>query len=79
MEAYVDDMCKEWGAGNGRMVSTSGLLCALTALIPGGHSNSCVEIFNVLGIEAARAAIMKEERGVIEFDGSYVNSPSCAI
>ncbi|CCM03706.1 uncharacterized protein FIBRA_05852 [Fibroporia radiculosa] len=37
------------------------------------YSNSCVEVFNVLGIEAARAAIMKELRGVIEFDGSYVN------
>ncbi|KAJ7922516.1 hypothetical protein B0H13DRAFT_2317348 [Mycena leptocephala] len=37
------------------------------------YSNSCVEIFNVLGIEAARAAILRELRGVIEFDGSYVN------
>ncbi|KAI0791691.1 beta and beta-prime subunits of DNA dependent RNA-polymerase [Abortiporus biennis] len=37
------------------------------------YSNSCVEVFNVLGIEAARQAIMKELRGVIEFDGSYVN------
>jgi len=39
------------------------------------YSNSCMEIFNVLGIEAARAAIMMELRGVIqvELDGSYVN------
>jgi len=37
------------------------------------YSNSCVEIFNILGIEAARAAIMKELRKVIEFDGLYVN------
>ncbi|KAF7797788.1 hypothetical protein EIP86_008990 [Pleurotus ostreatoroseus] len=37
------------------------------------YSNNCVEIFNVLGIEAARAAIMKEMRNFIEFDGSYVN------
>ncbi|KAL0061633.1 DNA-directed RNA polymerase II core subunit rpo21 [Marasmius tenuissimus] len=37
------------------------------------YSNSCVEVFNVLGIEGARAAIMKELRNVIEFDGSYVN------
>lgn len=36
-------------------------------------SNSCVEIFEVLGIEAARASVLKELRGVIEFDGSYVN------
>ncbi|KAG6372367.1 hypothetical protein JVT61DRAFT_7807 [Boletus reticuloceps] len=37
------------------------------------YSNSCVEVFNVLAIEAARAAIMRELRGVIEFDGSYVS------
>ncbi|KAF9007912.1 beta and beta-prime subunits of DNA dependent RNA-polymerase [Cyathus striatus] len=43
------------------------------------YSNSCVEIFNVLGIEAARAAIMRELRGVIEFDGSYVNYRHLAL
>ncbi|KAK0440787.1 DNA-directed RNA polymerase II, subunit 1 [Armillaria borealis] len=43
------------------------------------YSNSCVEIFNVLGIEAARAAILKEMRGVIEFDGSYVNYRHLAL
>lgn len=43
------------------------------------YSNSCVEIFNVLGIEAARAAIMKELRSVIEFDGSYVNFRHLAL
>lgn len=43
------------------------------------YSNSCVEIFNVLGIEAARVAIMKELRGVIEFDGSYVNYRHLAL
>jgi len=43
------------------------------------YSNSCVEIFNVLGIEAARAAILKELRGVIEFDGSYVNYRHLAL
>ncbi|KAF5376975.1 hypothetical protein D9615_007212 [Tricholomella constricta] len=43
------------------------------------YSNSCVEIFNVLGIEAARNAIMKELRGVIEFDGSYVNYRHLAL
>ncbi|KAJ6573844.1 DNA-directed RNA polymerase II, subunit 1 [Mycena vulgaris] len=40
---------------------------------------ACVEIFNVLGIEAARAAILKELRGVIEFDGSYVNYRHLAL
>ncbi|KAI0042209.1 beta and beta-prime subunits of DNA dependent RNA-polymerase [Auriscalpium vulgare] len=43
------------------------------------YSNSCVEVFNVLGIEAARGAIMKELRGVIEFDGSYVNYRHLAL
>ena len=38
-----------------------------------GGANSCIEILNVLGIEAARAAIVKELRRVIEFVGSYVN------
>jgi len=43
------------------------------------YSNSCIEISNVLGIEAARAAIMKELRGVIEFDGSYINYRHLAL
>jgi DNA-directed RNA polymerase II subunit RPB1 len=36
-------------------------------------SNDIIEMLSVLGIEAARGALMKELRGVIEFDGSYVN------
>jgi DNA-directed RNA polymerase II subunit RPB1 len=36
-------------------------------------SNDIVEILEVLGIEGARAALLKEVRGVISFDGSYVN------
>lgn len=43
------------------------------------YSNSCVEIFQVLGIEAARAALLKELRSVIEFDGSYVNFRHLAL
>ncbi|KIM89600.1 hypothetical protein PILCRDRAFT_1939 [Piloderma croceum F 1598] len=43
------------------------------------YSNSCVEVFNVLGIEAAHGAIMRELRGVIEFDGSYVNYRHLAL
>ncbi|KAJ3271822.1 DNA-directed RNA polymerase II subunit rpb1 [Terramyces sp. JEL0728] len=37
------------------------------------YSNFTPEIRAVLGIEAARAALLKETRKVIEFDGSYVN------
>lgn len=36
-------------------------------------SNHLIDILNVLGIEAARKALMQEIRNVIEFDGSYVN------
>ncbi|KAF5322328.1 hypothetical protein D9619_002094 [Psilocybe cf. subviscida] len=43
------------------------------------YSNSCVEIFNVLGIEAARATILKEFRGIIKFDGSYINYRHLAL
>jgi DNA-directed RNA polymerase beta' subunit len=36
-------------------------------------SNDIVEIFNVLGIEAARQAIYNELVEVVEFDGTYIN------
>jgi len=37
-------------------------------------SNDIVEIYNVLGIEAARQCIYNELAEVLEFDGSYVNA-----
>lgn len=43
------------------------------------YSNNCVEIFQTLGIEAARAALLTELRNVIEFDGSYVNYRHLAL
>ena len=36
-------------------------------------SNDIIEIFNVLGVEAARKAIYSELADVLEFDGSYLN------
>lgn len=36
-------------------------------------SNDVIEILTVMGIEAARAALLKEIRDVIQFDGSYIN------
>jgi len=36
-------------------------------------SNDIIEIFNVLGVEAARKAIYSELAEVLEFDGSYLN------
>jgi len=35
--------------------------------------NDIVEVFQVLGIEGVRGAILRELRNVISFDGSYVN------
>ncbi|KAG8773494.1 DNA-directed RNA polymerase II subunit rpb1, partial [Ceratobasidium sp. 428] len=43
------------------------------------YSNKCPEVFEVLGIEAARAALLRELRNVIEFDGSYVNYRHLAL
>ncbi|CAG8706693.1 7317_t:CDS:1, partial [Cetraspora pellucida] len=43
------------------------------------YSNNCVEIMQVLGIEATRAALLKELRDVIQFDGSYVNYRHLAL
>ena len=37
-------------------------------------SNDIVEIYNVLGVEAARQCIYNELSEVLEFDGSYVNA-----
>eukprot|EP00027_Filamoeba_sp_ATCC50430_P000934 CAMPEP_0168554826 /NCGR_PEP_ID=MMETSP0413-20121227/7995_1 /TAXON_ID=136452 /ORGANISM="Filamoeba nolandi, Strain NC-AS-23-1" /LENGTH=1668 /DNA_ID=CAMNT_0008585609 /DNA_START=242 /DNA_END=5249 /DNA_ORIENTATION=- len=42
-------------------------------------SNDIVEVIQVLGIEAVRAALLKELRAVISFDGSYVNYRHLAI
>ena len=42
-------------------------------------SNHLIEVLEVLGIEAVRNALLKELRGVIEFDGSYVNYRHLAI
>ncbi|KAJ2777205.1 DNA-directed RNA polymerase II core subunit rpo21, partial [Coemansia linderi] len=43
------------------------------------YSNHPIEILEVLGIEAARSAILREARGVIEFGGSYVNYRHLAL
>jgi DNA-directed RNA polymerase II subunit RPB1 len=73
-----DEEEKEW------VLETDGVNLKTVMCIEGvdfkrTYSNNCVEIFNVLGIEAARAAIMKELRNVIEFDGSYVNYRHLAL
>ena len=42
-------------------------------------SNDIVEIYNVLGIEAARQVIFNELADVIEFDGTYINYHNYSI
>jgi len=42
-------------------------------------SNDVVEVLRVLGVEAARAALHRELRGVLSFDGSYVNNRHVAV
>ena len=37
-------------------------------------SNDIIEIYNVLGIEAVRNALISEIRNVVEYEGSYINS-----
>ncbi|TPX36693.1 DNA-directed RNA polymerase [Synchytrium microbalum] len=43
------------------------------------YSNSITETMEVLGIEAARAALLREIKKVIEFDASYVNYRHMAL
>ena len=43
------------------------------------YSNDICEIVQVLGIEAARIALLRELRNVISFDGSYVNYRHLAL
>jgi DNA-directed RNA polymerase II subunit RPB1 len=43
------------------------------------YSNDIIEIFHVLGMEAARQAIYNELADVIEFDGTYLNYHHMAL
>jgi DNA-directed RNA polymerase II subunit RPB1 len=67
-----DPLCEEW------FLNTSGTSMKQVLEIEGvdpyrTYSNSFMEILNVLGIEAARAALSQELWKVLSFDGSYVN------
>jgi DNA-directed RNA polymerase II subunit RPB1 len=42
-------------------------------------SNDITEVYNVLGIEAARQVIYNELADVIEFDGTYINSHNYSV
>jgi DNA-directed RNA polymerase II subunit RPB1 len=43
------------------------------------YSNDIIEIFHVLGMEAARFALYNELAEVLEFDGAYVNAHHMAL
>ena len=69
---------KEWildtdGVNLSQVLATPGVNANLTV------SNDIVEILEVLGIEAARQALLNELRAVISFDGSYVNYRHLAL
>ena len=43
------------------------------------YSNDIIEIYHVLGMEAARSALYNELAEVLEFDGAYVNAHHMAL
>jgi DNA-directed RNA polymerase II subunit RPB1 len=65
-------------------LDTSGTALGQVLTIPGvdatkTYTNSFVEIFDVMGIEATRSALMVELGAVLSFDGSYVNHRHLAM
>ncbi|KAI9885625.1 MAG: hypothetical protein M1823_002587 [Watsoniomyces obsoletus] len=74
----TDPLCTEW------FLDTNGSALAEVLTIEGvdsrrTYSNSFIEIFQVFGIEATRAAIMRELSTVLAFDGSEVNYRHLAL
>lgn len=60
------------------VLETSGSSFKAVLAIPGvdptrTYTNKFTEVFDVLGVEACRAAIYRELKNVLSFDGSYVN------
>jgi DNA-directed RNA polymerase II subunit RPB1 len=73
-----DPRCNEW------VLDTTGTALADVLAIDGVNAsqtycNSFIEILGVLGIEAARAGLLKELGMVLSFDGSYVNHRHMAL
>ena len=73
-----DPRCQEF------VLETSGSAFAKVLSIEGvdptrTYTNRFTEIMEVLGIEAARAAILRELTQVLSFDGSYVNHRHLAV
>ena len=73
-----DPRCEEWfldtsGAALSDVLAISGVDATRT------YTNSFLQVFRVMGIEAARAALMRELTAVLAFDGSYVNHRHLAL
>ena len=73
-----DPLCREF------VLETSGSSFAKVLAIPGvdttrTYTNRFTEIFEVFGIEATRAALLRELSQVLSFDGSYVNNRHLAL
>ena len=78
IKSKEDPRCTEW------FLDTSGATLAEVLAIPGvdatrTYTNSFLQVFRVMGIEAARAALMQELTAVLAFDGSYVNHRHLAL
>lgn len=73
-----DPRCQEW------YLDTSGTALGEVLNVPGvdtnrTYSNHFIQILEVFGIEATRAALMRELTQVLAFDGSYVNHRHLAL
>jgi DNA-directed RNA polymerase II subunit RPB1 len=73
-----DPRCNEW------ILDTSGTNLKEVLSVEGvdphrTYSNTFTEICEVFGIEAARAALLRELKAVLSFDGSYVNHRHLAL
>ena len=71
-KSAMDPECKEWyletnGTAFGQVLSVEGVDASRT------YTNSFIEVFEVMGIEATRSVLFKELAAVLSFDGSYVN------
>lgn len=74
----TDTRCQEW------ILDTTGTALAEVLCVQGvnptnTYSNSFIEVLGVLGIEAARAGLLRELGMVLSFDGSYVNHRHMAL
>ncbi|KAL2757052.1 hypothetical protein ACRALDRAFT_1093047 [Sodiomyces alcalophilus JCM 7366] len=78
LAAKADERCQEW------YLDTSGSALATVLTVEGvdakrTYTNDLWQIVDVFGIEAARAALVRELTQVLAFDGSYVNHRHLAL